>query len=94
MVLDNKRSALVVTDPQVDFLSPQAVTWGVVGESVKQHNTVDNLRRLFEAAKRADVTVAISPHYYYPTDEGWKFEGALVGCPARDRPRGGDRAPV
>ena len=21
--------------------------------------------------------VAISPHYYYPTDKGWKFEGAL-----------------
>jgi len=48
-----------------------------VGESVKQHNTVENLRRLFEAAKQADMTVAISPHYYYPTDKGWKFEGAL-----------------
>ncbi len=23
------------------------------------------------------LTVAISPHYYYPTDHGWKFEGAL-----------------
>jgi nicotinamidase-related amidase len=77
MVLDIKRTALVVTDPQVDFLSPKGVTWGVVGESVKQHNTVENLRRLFEAAKQADMTVAISPHYYYPTDKGWKFEGAL-----------------
>ena len=77
MVLDIKRTALVVTDPQVDFLSPNGVTWGVVGESVKQHNTVENLRRLFEAAKQADITVAISPHYYYPTDKGWKFEGAL-----------------
>ncbi len=77
MVLNIKRTALVVTDPQVDFLSPKGVTWGVVGESVKQHNTVENLRRLFEAAKQADMTVAISPHYYYPTDKGWKFEGAL-----------------
>lgn len=77
MVLNLKRTALVVTDPQVDFLSPDGVTWGVVGESVKQHNTVENLRRLFEAAKQADMTVAISPHYYYPTDKGWKFEGAL-----------------
>ncbi len=77
MVLNVKRAALVVTDPQVDFLSPKGVTWGVVGESVKQHNTVANLRRLFEAAKQADMTVAISPHYYYPTDKGWKFEGAL-----------------
>jgi nicotinamidase-related amidase len=77
MVLNIKRTALVITDPQVDFLSPKGVTWGVVGESVKQHNTVENLRRLFEAAKQADITVAISPHYYYPTDKGWKFEGAL-----------------
>ena len=77
MVLDIKRTALVVTDPQVDFLSPDGVTWGVVGESVTQHNTVANLGRLFEAAKKADMTVAISPHYYYPTDKGWKFEGAL-----------------
>ena len=77
MVLDIKRTALVVTDPQVDFLSPDGVTWGVVGASVTQHNTVANLGRLFEAAKKADMTVAISPHYYYPTDKGWKFEGAL-----------------
>lgn len=77
MVLDINRAALVVSDPQVDFLSPDGVTWGVVGESVKQHNTVANLGRLFEAAKKVDMTVAISPHYYYPTDKGWKFEGAL-----------------
>jgi nicotinamidase-related amidase len=77
MELNVKRAALVVSDPQVDFLSPKGVTWGVVGESVQQHNTVENLRRLFEAAKQANMTVAISPHYYYPTDKGWKFEGAL-----------------
>ena len=39
MVLNLKRTALVVTDPQVDFLSPDGVTWGVVGESVTYHNT-------------------------------------------------------
>ena len=77
MELNVKRAALVVSDPQIDFLSPKGVTWGVVGESVQQHNTVENLRRLFEASKEADMTVAISPHYYYPTDKGWKFEGAL-----------------
>ena len=25
----------------------------------------------------AGVTTLVSPHYYYPTDKGWKFEGAL-----------------
>ena len=77
MVLDLSRTALVVTDPQVDFLSPEGVTWGVVGPSVTEHNTVENIESLFVAAKAADITVAVSPHYYYPTDHGWKFEGAL-----------------
>jgi nicotinamidase-related amidase len=77
MVLDLPRTALVIIDPQIDFLSPDGVTWGVVGESVKHHDTVANIGRLFAAAKKADMTVAISPHYYYPTDKGWKFEGAL-----------------
>ncbi|MEP1586060.1 MAG: cysteine hydrolase [Tateyamaria sp.] len=77
MKLDLSRAALVVTDPQVDFLSPDGVTWGVVGPSVTEHNTVENIESLFKAAKAADITVAVSPHYYYPTDHGWKFEGAL-----------------
>ena len=77
MTLDLSRTALVITDPQVDFLSPTGVTWGVVGESVEEHNTVENLDRLFAAAKQAGITVAVSPHYYYPTDHGWRFEGGL-----------------
>lgn len=77
MKLDLKRTALVVTDPQIDFLSPDGVTWGVVGASVKHHNTVANIATLFRAAKARDMTVAVSPHYYYPTDHGWRFEGAL-----------------
>jgi len=77
MKLDLKRSALVIIDPQVDFLSPTGVTWGVVGESVTEHKTVENIERLFKAAKARDLTTAISPHYYYPTDHGWKFEGGL-----------------
>ncbi|MCH8138826.1 MAG: isochorismatase family protein [Proteobacteria bacterium] len=77
MELDLPRTALVVTDPQIDFLSPKGVTWGVVGENVTELGTVKNIGRLFVAAKAAGITVAVSPHYYYPTDHGWKFEGAL-----------------
>ena len=71
------RTALVITDPQVDFLSPDSVVWGVVGKSVTENNTVENIDALFEAAKANDIPVFISPHYYYPTDHGWHFEGAL-----------------
>ena len=71
------RTALLITDPQNDFLSPDGVTWGVVGKSVTENNTVENIDSLFEAAKTNDMPVFVSPHYYYPTDHGWHFEGAL-----------------
>ena len=72
-----ERTALLVTDPQNDFLSPDGVTWGVVGKSVVENNTVQNLEKLFKTAKESGMQVFVSPHYYYPTDHGWKFEGAL-----------------
>lgn len=71
------RTALLVTDPQNDFLSPEGVTWGVVGKNVEANGTVDNIDRLLAAAKDTGMPVFISPHYYYPHDHGWKFEGAL-----------------
>ncbi len=71
------RTALVITDPQNDFLSPEGVTWGVVGDSVTENNTVENIETLFEIAKANGIPVFVSPHYYYPTDHGWHFEGAL-----------------
>jgi nicotinamidase-related amidase len=71
------RTAVVITDPQNDFLSPKGVTWGVVGKSVTENNTVENIETLMKAAKANDMPVFVSPHYYYPHDHGWKFEGAL-----------------
>lgn len=73
----DKSTAIVITDPQVDFLSPKGVTWGVVGKSVEANNTVDNLESLFKWAKENDVLVFVSPHYYYPHDHGWEIEGVL-----------------
>ena len=71
------KTALVITDPQNDFLSPKGVTWGVVGESVTANNTVPNIETLFKAAKAHGIPVFVSPHYYYPTDDGWEFGGAV-----------------
>ncbi len=77
MVVGASDTALVITDPQIDFLSEDGVTWGVVGASVTENNTVENIRRLMEAAQAKGMTVVISPHYYYPTDHGWSFGGPL-----------------
>lgn len=71
------RTALVVTDPMNDFLSPEGVAWGIVGESVTENGTVEHIEELFRAAKANNIPVFVSPHYYFPTDHEWHFEGAL-----------------
>ena len=77
MRLDAGQTAIVITDPQNDFLSPDGVTWGVVGESVTENRTVENIEKLFAVGKEMNVPVFISPHYYYPHDHQWKHEGSL-----------------
>lgn len=71
------RVGIVVTDPQNDFLSPQGVTWGVVGQNVIENRTVENIGQLFSLAKEVNIPLFISPHYYFPHDHRWEFEGAL-----------------
>ncbi|MCI0875057.1 MAG: cysteine hydrolase [Chloroflexi bacterium] len=77
MEINNSDTALLLTDVQNDFLSEQGVTWELVGDSVKENKTVENIDRLFKASKANGFEVFISPHYYYPTDHGWKFVGTL-----------------
>lgn len=71
------RTAILITDPQIDFLSPKGVTWKVVGKSVQENNTVANIEKLFQLGAQYNLPVFVSPHYYYPSDHQWKFEGAL-----------------
>jgi nicotinamidase-related amidase len=75
--VDKATTAVVITDPQRDFLSEDGVVWGVVGPSVEANNTVEHLRQLLEAAHETGITVFVSPHYYYPHDHKWDFGGAL-----------------
>ena len=77
MDINKNDTAVLLIDPQNDFLSEKGVTWKLVGDSVKENNTIENIERLFKAAKKNGFEVFISPHYYYPTDHSWKFEGPL-----------------
>ncbi len=70
-------TAVVVTDPQNDFLSPEGVTWELVGKSVEENGTVEHIAELLRAAKENGYEVFVSPHYYFPTDSGWKFGGTV-----------------
>lgn len=77
MGFDKSATAVVITDPQNDFLSEQGVTWGLVGDSVVENNTIENIGRLMKAAKANGVGVFVSPHYYFPTDHNWQFGGTV-----------------
>jgi nicotinamidase-related amidase len=76
-VLDHTRAALVITDPQIDFLSPEGASWSAFGDSIRENDTVAHISELLDAAKRAGITVAVSPHYFYPTDAQWRFGDPL-----------------
>jgi nicotinamidase-related amidase len=77
MAFDPSTTAVVITDPQNDFLSPDGVTWELVGNSVTENRTVQHLEELLQAAKSSGYRVFVSPHYYYPTDGDWQFGGTV-----------------
>jgi len=70
-------TAIVFIDPQNDVLSEKGIAWPLVHESLKENNTIENMERIFKAAKAHGFEVFISPHYFYPTDRGWKFNDPL-----------------
>ena len=77
MKIHKADTALVVIDPQNDVLSENGVSWDLVGASVKENNTIENIARLFQAAKESGFAVFVSPHYVYPADQTWQFGGPV-----------------
>lgn len=78
-------TAVVIIDPQIDVLSEKGANWAAVGASVTENDTVANIERLFKAAKSNGYQVFISPHYFYPTDDSWTFNGPLEADEFRSR---------
>ena len=70
-------TAVVFIDPQNEVLSEKGAAWPLLHESLAENNTIENMERIFKAAKAHGFEVFISPHYFYPTDQGWKFNGPL-----------------
>jgi nicotinamidase-related amidase len=68
--LDLKKTALVIVDPQNDFLSEGGVVWDLVGKGVTETKVVEHLIKLKKTAKEVGIPVFYSPHYY--SDEEFK----------------------
>ena len=71
MRLNRETTALVFTDLHNDFLSPTGKAYGLLEKSLARNDTAANIERLLHAAKKIDMKVFVSPHYYYPHDHQW-----------------------
>jgi nicotinamidase-related amidase len=73
----DEHTAVVMTDPQNDFLSKTGKGWGLFGTNITKNGTVDNLLQIFKIAAEKKMLTFISPHYYYKHDHHWVFEGPV-----------------
>jgi nicotinamidase-related amidase len=69
-------TAIVITDPQNDFLSPGGKGYHLTKKIMELYNTLGNLEILISTAMSKGYQLFISPHYIYPHDYSWKFTGA------------------
>lgn len=77
MEINCSDTAVVFIDPQIDVLSSHGKNWSVLGASVTENRTVEHMLEIFGAARTHGYRVFISPHYFYPTDSDWLFNGPL-----------------
>lgn len=75
--LDKARTAVLITDPQNDFLSPDGKLYKLLADNLKELNTIDNIETLMKAAKKTGVALAVDPLVYTALDGNWINAGAL-----------------
>ncbi len=75
--LEKSSTAIVITDPQNDFLSEDGKLYGLVAANMAELNTIENIETLMKAAKSQQVTLAVDPLVYTKLDVDWSNAGAL-----------------
>ena len=66
--IDLDHTAVFITDPQNDFISPGGAAWDLVGEEVKRDKVVEHQVELRKVAKEVGIHVFYSPHMYTEQD--------------------------
>lgn len=70
-------TALLITDPQNDFMSEDGAAWGLVKDNVTRLHTNDNIASLMKAAKSSNMQLFVSPHSYHEHDKHWHNRGPV-----------------
>ncbi|KAB2969177.1 cysteine hydrolase [Zoogloea sp.] len=76
-VFEPARTALVVTDPQNDFLSEKGKLHGLLAENLKELGTLENLEQLMRAARSAGIPLVVDPLVFVPADGARTHAGTL-----------------
>ena len=81
-MFNNKNTAVVLTDPQVEFLKPAGGGFGLTKDILEKYNTIENMIEMVKQAKEKGYKLFISPHMmleqqmfarksqYEPVEEG------------------------
>jgi biuret amidohydrolase len=75
--LDKSRTALLITDPQNDFLRKDGKLFGLLEGNLKRLGTIDHIELLMKVSKAQGVQLAVDPLVYTTLDNGWTRSGAL-----------------
>lgn len=74
---DTAHTAVVITDPQNDFLAENGKLYGLLAENLDALGTIDNIETLMKTAKATGVALAVDPLVYTTLDADWTRAGAL-----------------
>jgi nicotinamidase-related amidase len=74
---DKAHTAIVITDPQNDFLAENGKLYGLLADNLKELGTIKNIETLMKAAKSGGVALAVDPLVYNALDVNWSRAGAL-----------------
>ncbi len=75
--LNRSRTAVLITDPQNDFLHPEGKLYALIKDNLKQLNTIEHIDQLMDAAIRKGYTLAVDPLVYDALDDQWINAGTL-----------------
>lgn len=75
--LDKAHTAVLITDPQNDFLREDGMLYKLLADNLKELGTVGNIEKLMKTAKSAGVALAVDPLIYTASDKTWSNAGAL-----------------
>ena len=61
---DSKTTAILIIDPQNDFLSEGGAVWDLVGNEVQKYDVVNKLKKIKQIGEESGLSIFYSPHYY------------------------------